>query len=59
MLWDAVFSVRVADNGPSGAGVGKQNSTLMSVNGNAISWATNWTWANAPNNVKTCGYFVT
>ena len=28
----------------------------MSVNGNTISWATNWTWANAPNNVKTCEY---
>ncbi|KAI0088696.1 endocellulase [Irpex rosettiformis] len=34
------------------AGVGGQNSTLISTTGNSISWATNWTWANAPNNVK-------
>ncbi|KAJ3537539.1 hypothetical protein NM688_g6675 [Phlebia brevispora] len=35
------------------AGVGSQNSTLFSTSGNEISWATNWTWANNPNNVKT------
>ncbi|KAI0050777.1 glycoside hydrolase family 12 protein [Auriscalpium vulgare] len=34
------------------AGVGSQNSTLISTSGNAISWSTNWTWANAPNSVK-------
>ncbi|KAF7789984.1 hypothetical protein EIP86_000932 [Pleurotus ostreatoroseus] len=34
------------------AGVGGQNSTLFSASGNEISWATNWTWANGPNNVK-------
>ena len=34
------------------AGVGSQNSTLLSTNGNAISWRTQWQWANAPNNVK-------
>jgi len=34
------------------SGVGKQNSTLFSASGNNISWATNWTWANNPNNVK-------
>lgn len=36
------------------AGVGGQNSTLLAINGNAVSWQTNWTWANAPNNVKSC-----
>ncbi|KAI0345508.1 endocellulase [Trametopsis cervina] len=34
------------------AGVGSQNSTLISASGNSVSWATNWTWANGPNNVK-------
>ncbi|KAA1470417.1 endocellulase [Dentipellis sp. KUC8613] len=34
------------------AGVGGQNSTLISTSGDSISWATNWTWANGPNNVK-------
>ncbi|CAL1713758.1 unnamed protein product [Somion occarium] len=34
------------------AGVGSQNSTLLSSSGNDVSWATNWTWANGPNNVK-------
>ncbi|KAI0698113.1 endocellulase [Cytidiella melzeri] len=34
------------------AGVGGQNSTLLSINGDSVSWATNWTWANGPNNVK-------
>ncbi|KIP07934.1 glycoside hydrolase family 12 protein [Phlebiopsis gigantea 11061_1 CR5-6] len=38
------------------AGVGGQNSTLISTNGNAVSWQTNWTWADAPNNVKSCQY---
>ncbi|KAI0072211.1 endocellulase [Panus rudis PR-1116 ss-1] len=35
------------------AGVGSQNSTLLSASGNSISWETKWTWANGPNNVKT------
>ncbi|KAL4249366.1 glycosyl hydrolase 12 (cellulase H) family protein [Abortiporus biennis] len=34
------------------AGVGSQNSTLISASGNNISWSTAWTWANGPNNVK-------
>ncbi|KAI0067653.1 endocellulase [Artomyces pyxidatus] len=34
------------------AGVGSQNSTLVSATGNTVSWMTNWTWANANNNVK-------
>ncbi|EIM80569.1 endocellulase [Stereum hirsutum FP-91666 SS1] len=34
------------------AGVGGQNSTLISTSGNEVSWMTNWTWANGPNNVK-------
>ncbi|ETW74780.1 glycoside hydrolase family 12 protein [Heterobasidion irregulare TC 32-1] len=34
------------------AGVGSQNSTLISTSGNSISWSTNWTWVDAPNNVK-------
>ncbi|KIJ49412.1 glycoside hydrolase family 12 protein [Sphaerobolus stellatus SS14] len=34
------------------AGVGSQNSTLISTTGNAISWSTAWTWANNQNNVK-------
>jgi hypothetical protein len=36
------------------AGVGGQNSTLISTSGNSVTWATNWTWANGPNNVKSC-----
>ncbi|KAK7689975.1 hypothetical protein QCA50_006615 [Cerrena zonata] len=35
------------------AGVGSQNSTLLSASGNDISWRTDWTWANGPNSVKT------
>ncbi|EIW52355.1 endocellulase [Trametes versicolor FP-101664 SS1] len=34
------------------AGVGQQNSTLLSTNGNSVSWRTIWEWANGPNNVK-------
>ncbi|THH13788.1 hypothetical protein EW146_g6481 [Bondarzewia mesenterica] len=37
---------------PKGAGVGSQNSTLISTSGNSVSWSTNYTWANSPNNVK-------
>ncbi|KAI0034867.1 endocellulase [Vararia minispora EC-137] len=34
------------------AGVGSQSSTLVGFEGNTVSWFTNWTWANGPNNVK-------
>ncbi|KII95623.1 glycoside hydrolase family 12 protein [Plicaturopsis crispa FD-325 SS-3] len=34
------------------AGVGSQNSTLVSTSGNTVSWYTNWTWANSDNSVK-------
>jgi len=34
------------------SGVGSQNSTLISASGNSVSWQTNWSWANNPNNVK-------
>ncbi|KAI0738879.1 endocellulase [Daedaleopsis nitida] len=34
------------------AGVGGQNSTLISASGNTVSWRTEWTWQNGPNNVK-------
>ncbi len=34
------------------AGVGGQNSTLLSANGNAVSWRTQWQWQNNENNVK-------
>ncbi|KAJ7496847.1 endocellulase [Mycena latifolia] len=34
------------------AGVGSQKSTLMSSTAQTVSWATNYTWANGPNNVK-------
>ncbi|KZV70019.1 glycoside hydrolase family 12 protein [Peniophora sp. CONT] len=34
------------------AGVGSQSSTLVGSSGNAVSWYTNWTWANGPNSVK-------
>ncbi|VDC05072.1 unnamed protein product [Peniophora sp. CBMAI 1063] len=34
------------------AGVGSQTSTLVSTNGNEVSWFTNWTWANSDNSVK-------
>lgn len=36
------------------SGVGSQNSTLISASGNTVSWSTVYTWANAPNNVKSC-----
>lgn len=32
--------------------MGQQNSTLLSTNGNSVSWRTIWEWANGPNNVK-------
>ena len=38
----------------SGAGVGSQNSTLISASGDTVSWETVWTWANNENNVKSC-----
>lgn len=34
------------------SGVGSQSSTLVGNSGNAVSWSTNWNWANNPNNVK-------
>ncbi|KAI0741379.1 endocellulase [Daedaleopsis nitida] len=34
------------------AGVGAQNTTLISTSGNTVSWRTQWTWQNGPNNVK-------
>ncbi|KAJ7489701.1 endocellulase, partial [Mycena galericulata] len=34
------------------AGVGSQNSTLTSSSTQSVSWATSYTWANNPNNVK-------
>ncbi|KAH9889890.1 endocellulase [Cubamyces lactineus] len=34
------------------AGVGAQNSTLLSASGNTVSWRTVWQWQNNPNNVK-------
>ena len=36
------------------AGVGGQNSTLISASGDTVSWETVWTWANNENNVKSC-----
>lgn len=36
------------------AGVGSQNSTFLGAVGNSVSWTTSWTWANNPNNVKSC-----
>ncbi|KDQ50910.1 glycoside hydrolase family 12 protein [Jaapia argillacea MUCL 33604] len=34
------------------SGVGNENSTLISVSGNTVSWSTSYTWANNPSNVK-------
>ena len=34
------------------SGVGQQNSTLISASGNSVSWRTQWSWQNNPNNVK-------
>ncbi|KAI0747557.1 endocellulase [Fomes fomentarius] len=34
------------------AGVGNQNSTLITTSGNSVSWRTQWDWQNGPNNVK-------
>ncbi|KAJ7646816.1 endocellulase [Roridomyces roridus] len=34
------------------AGVGSQKSTLASSSTASVSWSTNYTWANGPNNVK-------
>ncbi|KAJ6631520.1 endocellulase [Mycena sp. CBHHK59/15] len=34
------------------AGVGSQSSTLMNSTTQSVSWYTNYTWANGPNNVK-------
>ncbi|KAK7472427.1 hypothetical protein VKT23_000542 [Stygiomarasmius scandens] len=34
------------------SGVGGQNSTLVSAEGNNVAWSTAWTWANNDNSVK-------
>ena len=36
----------------SAAGVGNQNSTLLSASGSTVSWRTQWQWQNNQNNVK-------
>ncbi|KIY65324.1 glycoside hydrolase family 12 protein [Cylindrobasidium torrendii FP15055 ss-10] len=36
----------------SDSGTGSQSSTLISAEGDTISWSTNWTWADGPNSVK-------
>ena len=45
-------SQAIADMTHAAAGVGGQNSTLLSTSGNTVSWRTQWTWQNNPNNVK-------
>lgn len=42
----------------SEAGVGSQNSTLLGATGDSVSWMTNYTWANGPNNVKSCEFCI-
>ena len=37
---------------PPAAGVGNQNSTLLSASGSTVSWRTQWQWQNNQNNVK-------
>ncbi|KAJ7876122.1 endoglucanase [Mycena olivaceomarginata] len=39
------------------SGVGSQKSTLMSATTETVAWATNYTWANGPNQVKSCAHF--
>ncbi|KAI0823268.1 concanavalin A-like lectin/glucanase domain-containing protein [Trametes gibbosa] len=34
------------------AGWGSQSTSLLSANGNSVSWRTVWNWENSPNNVK-------
>ncbi|KAJ7746117.1 endocellulase [Mycena maculata] len=34
------------------AGVGAQQTTLLDSSTETVSWSTNWTWANSPDNVK-------
>lgn len=36
------------------AGTGSQSSTLISTNGNTVSWSTTWNWQNGPSSVKSC-----
>ena len=38
-------------------GTGSQTTTLRSTNGNSVSWETSYTWANSPDNVKSCESF--
>ncbi|KAI0352554.1 concanavalin A-like lectin/glucanase [Trametes cingulata] len=33
-------------------GVGTQSTTLLSTNGNSVSWSTTYQWSQSPNNVK-------
>ncbi|KAI0369403.1 concanavalin A-like lectin/glucanase [Pilatotrama ljubarskyi] len=33
-------------------GVGTQSTTLLSANGNSVSWSTTYQWSQSPNNVK-------
>ncbi|KAH9849453.1 endocellulase [Lenzites betulinus] len=34
------------------SGWGSQSTSLLSTNGNSVSWRTVWNWQNSPNNVK-------
>lgn len=36
----------------SASGVGSETSTLIKTSSSGVSWSTNYTWANNPNNVK-------
>lgn len=38
------------------SGVGSQTTTLNSADGDTVAWETKYTWANSPNNVKSCEY---
>ena len=39
-------------------GTGSQTTTLRSASGNSVSWETSYTWANSPDNVKSCEFFI-
>lgn len=36
--------------------MGSETSTLIKTSSSGVSWSTNYTWANNPNNVKSCQY---
>lgn len=38
------------------SGVGSQTSTLTKGSASSVSWSTNYSWANNPNNVKSCKF---